>query len=155
MTNLFFTGKNRRGFKFFRLIDGSHSLAIIFGMILLGCTSLHSASSTSYIKYNGVYFIPHAGGFSAIYLRFYENGNVINVNSTGNPSEIKSWFNYEDEDISKGSYKIEGNKISFTIISKTASVEYRGVITENGLILDSRSSNGYESKNQLFVFFEW
>jgi hypothetical protein len=157
MANLVFTGKNGRGFKFFRLIDGVHLRAAIFGMILFGCTSLLSSSPTSYIKYNGVYFIPYAGGFSVIYLRFYENGNVINVNSRGNPNQIKSWFNYEteNENISKGTYTIEGNKISFTIISETVSVEYRGIITESGLILDSYSSNGNESKNRIFVFFEW
>jgi hypothetical protein len=155
MANLFFIGRNGRGFKFFSLIDGSHLLVIVFGMILFGCTSLPSSSSTSYIKYNGVYFIPYAGGFSAIYLRFYENNNVIDVNSTGSPNQIKSWFNYENENVGKGSYIIEGNKISFTTISETVSVEYRGIITEGGLVLDSYSSNGNESKNQRFAFFEW
>jgi len=139
-------------------------LSILFFCIFVSSVSSQSSNTNNteqntrseiFIKYDGVYFIPYAGGFSNEYIRFFEDGKVITVNSTGSPVQVKNWFNYEDENVSRGEFSIDGNLISFTTAIDEISVEYIGIISSNGLLLDSRSSNGNESKGLLFVFYKW
>jgi hypothetical protein len=107
------------------------------------------------IKYDGVYLLFVGGGYATSYFRFYENGIVISVISTGRPEQIKAWFNYENEDLGKGTYIIDGIDISFTIYSDDVIIEYCGAITENGMILDEKSSNGYEESGLKYIFYRW
>ena len=144
-------------------------MKIIYVLIIsIFCTSVSCVSNQNlnnnqkqitqteiFIKYDGVYFIPYGGGFSNDYLRFFENGKVINVNSTGSPAQIKNWFNYKNENVGKGEYFIEGNSISFTTVFEEISIEYIGVIGSNGLLLNAHSSNGAEINGLLFVFYQW
>jgi hypothetical protein len=108
------------------------------------------------IQYDGVYILSYGGGFVIEYLRFYENGIVIDVASTGRPEEIKEWFNSDNMDIGMGKYKIDGEKISFSTKSPEGSIDYMGDITTNGLVLSSHSNiNGYEEQNLKYMFYKW
>ena len=55
------------------------------------------------LRYDGVYYLP-AGDYTR-YIRFYADGTVITVSSTGSIAQIKNWFN-ADGDVSKGMYRI-------------------------------------------------
>jgi len=146
-------------------------IIVLMSISFFGCVSNPSLNNnqSNIVRYDGVYFMSYnreifqattAGGFSNVYLRFFEDGKVIDVNSTGNPDQIKSWFNYDNKNVGKGSYTINENRIIFTTVFEeigfeTISVEYNGYISSNGLILDSLSSNGNESKDLIFVFYKW
>jgi hypothetical protein len=119
-------------------------------------TSQNDENRISTIKYDGVYIMPYSGGYAISYFRFYENGNVIDVISTGRPEQIKSWFNYDNENVGKGTYIINGNRISITTEFEGGKIDYNGIITLNGLRLNSYSHiNGNESKDLIFVFKKW
>ncbi|MDR2955448.1 MAG: hypothetical protein LBV43_10235 [Prevotella sp.] len=109
------------------------------------------------ILYNGVYLRSRYHMHGTSYLRFYENGMVIEVNSTGNPEQIKRWFDIDCENISKGNYERTDNSISFScLIEEYGSVDYTGMIIENGLILNVHSNiNGWEGKNLIYEFYSW
>jgi hypothetical protein len=141
-------------------------IALVF-VFIIGCVgaptsnadkSVQTVSNTensTLLQYNGVYFMPY-GGIAASYLRFYENGTVIDVTSTGTPEQIKSWFNSNNEDISIGNYEISGGKINFSVKSTVGSVDYKGDITKNGLLLSSHSNiNGNEAQNLRYLFYKW
>lgn len=78
------------------------------------------------------------------YFRFYPDGVVISVTTSGNPNEIKKWFRRPYVD--SGRYRIDGDKISFSVTSPEGTVDYNGVIRGSNLNLDVHSHiNGYRS----------
>jgi hypothetical protein len=78
------------------------------------------------------------------YLRFYPDGVVINVSSTGKPAEIVKWFdkfaavksNYK---FGQGKFVFEKNHVRFSASSSTGVVDYEGEVFEKRLILKSHS----------------
>jgi hypothetical protein len=121
-------------------------------------TSQNNGNEIATIKYDGVYIMPYSGDDAISYFCFYENGNVINMTSTGRPEQIKSWFNYDNENvgIGKGTYIINGNRISITIEREKGNIDYNGIITLNGLLLDVYSYiTGNESRDLTYVFKNW
>lgn len=86
------------------------------------------------------------------YLRFYSNGKVISVSTDceGTASDLKDWFNIYHKYVGIGDYVIKGFRIQFDATSNSGTVEYRGRIDKNGLILLKSKSliNGYRSKEK-------
>jgi TusA-related sulfurtransferase len=86
------------------------------------------------------------------YLRFYPDGKVLSVSTDceASASDLKDWFNYENKDVSIGSYKSKRLKIQFSVTSKAGTVKYRGRIDKNGLIkLRSKSLiNGHKDREK-------
>ena len=68
------------------------------------------------------------------YLRFYSDGTVIEVGSTGTPAEISGWFQKPYEQ--SGKYETQGSTIRFSIASPYNTVDYQGQIQGSTLILD-------------------
>ena len=63
------------------------------------------------------------------YLRFYADGAVLTVSSTGSPSEVIRWFRKEDvtsKGLSHGRYAIRASRVSFPSTSKEGIVDYEG-----------------------------
>jgi hypothetical protein len=61
------------------------------------------------------------------YLRFYDDGTVIAVSSTGTPEQVAKWFTRK-HDVSRGTYIITGRRIVFTATSESGAVDYDGRI---------------------------
>lgn len=83
------------------------------------------------------------------YFRFYEDGTVISVPTTGLPSEIDVWFNLETEEknFSVGKYKRNQALLEFETTSVSGTVEYSGLINADSIFLESNSLiNGHEEK---------
>jgi hypothetical protein len=116
--------------------------------------SKKSGASFPIINYGGVYFVPY-GGIAANYIRFFEDGTVINATVMGTPDKIKSWFNKDSENVSIGTFDIDDDHISFIVESPEATVSYSGKIIDNGLLLNSLGSNGHETKDIIYVFYKW
>lgn len=84
------------------------------------------------------------------YLRFYPDGIVIEVPSTGTPGEIRRWFRRPFD--SWGKYEIQGSTIQFSITSPSGVVEYRGEVQGTALILDSFSHiNGQKDRDNFHL----
>ncbi|OKH42938.1 hypothetical protein NIES2101_32015 [Calothrix sp. HK-06] len=71
-------------------------------------------------KYNGCYG----------YIRFYVDGTVITVGSTGSPEQISNWFNKESENqyLGRGTYIVDDNTIKFSSNSACGVIDYLGEI---------------------------
>jgi hypothetical protein len=52
------------------------------------------------------------------YARFYADGTVITVSSTGTPQQVTKWFDRKKADIARGTYVITGTRIVFSTESK-------------------------------------
>jgi hypothetical protein len=81
------------------------------------------------------------------YFRFYPDGVVIGVSTSGNPQEIKGWFRRPYNDT--GSYRIEGSKIKFSLTSHEGTIDYEGEISGYTLRLNIHSHiNDYRATKE-------
>lgn len=86
------------------------------------------------------------GPVNTMYLRFYADGRVISVSSTGTPEQIAAWFDYSKDSLPRGEYKIEGDRLRFSTDSERGSVDYEGRIDGYTLHLTAHSHiNGREN----------
>lgn len=83
--------------------------------------------------------VSHQEGAYWHYLRFFADGLVIAVSSTGNPKEVARWFNRNNSEISRGAYRLVGGAIKFAATSSEGTVEYDGEVSQHNLILRSHS----------------
>ena len=79
------------------------------------------------------------------YLRFYSDGTVIGVSSTGTPAQIEPWFKAPYRN--SGKFSLEGFSVKFSLTDAAATVDYDGVVRGSVLQLDSYSHiNGVRKK---------
>ena len=116
------------------------------------------------LRYNGLYvsdtpWIDSTETSYFSYLRFYEDGFVIQVTSSGTPEQLASWFNRENPVNSKGLYRhIEPyrddreEKLHFAVVSAEGVVGYMGDIVNGQLILRSYSLINDHSDTKTFSF---
>ena len=88
------------------------------------------------------------------YLRFYKDGAVISVSSTGLPHEVASWFSRDNTGTSAGTYTLKNESLVFFTSLRVEDegtiaelrVNYSGTVEEDCLKLHSRSLfNGHET----------
>jgi hypothetical protein len=93
------------------------------------------------------------------FFRFYSDGTVLHVSSTGKPSEIIKWFSKEGNQRSgysfgQGRFKIEGDQINFSTTSKTGTVDFEGSVFEKSLILKFHSHINGNRGMEEYIFTE-
>lgn len=86
------------------------------------------------------------------YLRFYPDGKVLSVSSSGNVYDLKKWFNLKQKNPSVGGYKITANRIYFTTTSNEGTVVYDGQINDKYYLDLSVKSlmNGYSHQEKYY-----
>lgn len=90
-----------------------------------------------------------------MYMRFYDDGRVINVNLPGvyKPGIVR-WFDETYGD-NAGTYALNGDAISFTTASAEGRVEYEGSLTKDGMVLNLQSGiNNNRERKLLFKYAE-
>jgi hypothetical protein len=105
------------------------------------------------LRYDGLYItkLPVDYGITAhSYLRFYDDGTVIESSIQGDRSaEAIRWFDKGDGSISNGSYSTDGDEIQFSVRSASGTVDYSGRIVGGELHLHSHSHiNGFETDDE-------
>jgi hypothetical protein len=117
-------------------ITERNSMRTILNMIALTTTMLFLSTSSvqagGHLQYDGVYACYDEDGDlpSTQYYRFYPDGTVIEVASTGSLTIIKRWFNKEsDKEFGRGKItQYNGNKVSFYTRQNDKIFEYKGEI---------------------------
>lgn len=107
-------------------------------------TMAESNTGEGKILFDGVYQYRYPDYSS--YLRFFPDGKVVEVGSTGTPSQVGQWLNHEYE--SYGYYNINDGAVSFVITSSSGQVSYSGRILKEAIEIDITSHiNGYSASN--------
>lgn len=102
------------------------------------------------LKYNGLYVCEEENQ-SSRYLRFYEDGTVLSVSSSGNPNQVILWFNKLHPNTSKGSYHFLSPNLKFSATSECGTVNYSGKADGEMLALEIQSLiNGYNATKKYF-----
>lgn len=134
---------------------------VILSVLLLGSCSDNSTGSSKNngIQVNGIYEAPGENNGISSYARFYPDsdntlsGTAMCVASyTGSIDKIKEWFLLENkEKYAYGEYTITEDSIFFSIGSTDSTVEYKGEILKDSLILFYHSNlNGNEGTEHYF-----
>jgi Caspase domain len=94
------------------------------------------------IRYDGVYRVIKDAK-TTYWLRFYEDGTVIDVvTSGGMPEQIARWFDRSNQNVGQGIYQVHDSKIAFSTRDKYATLTYSGIIGITSLQLRRSWSNG-------------
>lgn len=90
------------------------------------------------------------------YLRFYDDGTVISVSSTGKHDKVAAWFNKKHSNVSRGNYVITGTRIVFTTSSESGKVEFDGALDGEQIQFRvfSRINNSKRDEKYKFVNVE-
>ena len=108
--------------------------------------------STAPVHYDGLYQCKEKDYTS--FLRFYSDGTVINVSSTGTAEQIIKWFKASDKGLSSGKYTVNGTSIKFSATSGSGVVDYVGKIDGDKMILDVYSHINEFSRNSEYTFIK-
>lgn len=101
------------------------------------------------LLFNGVYQFKYPEYSS--YLRFFADGKVVEVSSTGTPEQVAQWLNHDYE--SNGFYTVESDVVRFTITSSSGQVSYSEKIHEEDIDIDLISHiNGYNASGLRYCF---
>ncbi len=120
-----------------------------------GSSSLSALSESGNVQLltNGVYQTPD-GSSTWDYFRFYEDGTVLEVPSTGAPSELASWFSKSNQStFSAGTYKLNGQSIAFQTTSSFATVDFNGTVGDGSLTLNYLSHANGTQGTRTYTFF--
>lgn len=93
---------------------------------------------TSLINFNGIYQAEGPDSYY-YYLRFYNDGVVLSVSTSGNPIQVSKWFNREHVHSSRGIYEINGEFIKFSCTSSQGAINYEGKVFEGNILLKVHS----------------
>ena len=119
---------------------------------LLACL-LCAAVAEPALRFDGAYVL-HGEGYYTM-LRFYEDGDVAEINMDDQAEPDPDWVSRDDEYCSKGKWMNDDGTLHFTTYGEDVAggVEYTGAVVEDALVLSFYSHiNGYQSSEETFSF---
>lgn len=135
-------------------------MMLIFGVVALFLLA-GNAWCANDLQYDGVYMSnEHKSGNISYrtYIRFYQDGDVIRISSTGSPTDLRKWFSKENQNqwLFRGKIStIEGNRISFSVRDNKGSIDYSGQIEGDTINLSSYSHMNKNQSNDIYSFVKW
>ena len=121
-------------------------IAIILFIISSGCWSQQ-------VRFDGYYHtLSDSLNPFRYYLRFYEDGTVINYCTAGSPDKLLKWFSKNDNASLKGKYAQKDSTLSFSVKNQDGEVAYEGVLLSGERLWMKVKSliNKYEGKEEYF-----
>jgi len=125
----------------------THILTVLLACCIVGSPVRASAAKAS-LRFDGLYMC-HRGssaGPVTFYLRFYPDGVVLSVLSTGTPRDLATWFNRRKQP--NFHYKVKGNSLRFTEQTKDMFFVYSGMVASDSLPL---RVDGYDSTGKTYM----
>jgi hypothetical protein len=116
-------------------------------LALFACFAFANPIYSSTIRFDGVYrgpFLPPASWHVKkdlwLYFRFYPNGSVVSLLSTGTPTEVAKFIRPNLELSGNGTYSVTGDRVDIRVTTRHDSTIYSGKI--HGDVLALRSYGG-------------
>jgi hypothetical protein len=115
--------------------------------LVLACFAFANSGQSSTIRFDGVYGAPiqTPAGWRVkkqlfLYFRFYSDGSVVSLLSTGTPIEVAKFIRRNLEESGNGTYSISGERLHFRVTTPHGSVIYTGRLHGDSLALRSYGS---------------
>ncbi len=105
--------------------------------LVLACFAFGSAAQSSTIRFDGVYWAPVQPPASwpvkptkelFLYFRFYPDGSVVSLLSTGMPTEVAKFIRRHLELSGDGTYSISGDRLHFRVTTRRGPIIYSGKV---------------------------
>lgn len=125
-------------------------------------TGAHTPASVP-LRTDGLYWSSPAdtskdGGpplISRGYLRFYADGTVLDVTSTGAPSDLRRWFYRGRRNLGVGRYVIEGQQIRFSVFFENGQIDFAGTAETDSLRLHVVPQPNGHQRTVTYYFVPW
>lgn len=75
------------------------------------------------LAFEGLYVGKDRDG-TRFYYRFYEDGHVSQVGSTGAPEKVANWLGKSHQHSSQGAYQLDGKDLKFSSTSPSGTVDF-------------------------------
>lgn len=89
------------------------------------------------------------------YLRFYKDGTVLSVVSSGSPKEVSRWLCTMHKNVLKGKYRKRKDQITFSLQLSSGQIDYDGTVYQDDLSLTILSHITGSWSVQIFRFVPW
>lgn len=129
-------------------------------LLLPSCVSARAPERPS-IRFDGLYqtVVPDEDLVTThAYLRFYPDGTVMAVTSTGTPRDLRRWFRKQDIerlDQSHGTWSRTGNTVRFSTTSSHGTVDSEGAVAERSLAVTWHSHINGRRGEESYRFVAW
>ena len=130
-----------------RMFPGTRRSSIGVTAFALACFTFANAAQSSTIRFDGVYGAPiqppaswHVKKDLFLYFRFYPDGSVVSLLSTGTPTEVAKFIRRNLELSGNGNYSISGDRVNIRVITPHDSLVYTGKFHGDALALRSYGS---------------
>ena len=132
-------------------------LFLLATLLLLagGCSNPPIRPVGASLKYDGVYRSTEKPLHYWNYLRFYPDGEVMEVSSTGTPDDLRNWFNEENLELRRGKFTIDGKSLTFSTVSSQGDVDYTGEVDGDHIHLNIYSHINHYQESDVYVFVRW
>ncbi len=126
-------------------------------IVLFGSNVWSKDSVNKTLKFDGLYGtgIHPKDHASYDYLRFYKDGSVISVASTGKPYHVFRWFDKDAKYISKGIYRLENGHITFSLWYENSQKDYEGNIRNGSLHLNVHYRLTDHKYSEIFNYYNF
>ena len=119
---------------------------LVIALVLL-CFAFANSGQSSTIRFDGVYGAPiqspaswHVKKELFLYFRFYPDGSVVSLLSTGTPIDVAKFIRRNLELSGNGTYSISGDRLDVRVTTRHGSLIYSGKIHRDSLALRSYGS---------------
>lgn len=131
--------------------------------ILIACNSesgSNNSNENDVVRTDGIYATKmleneNTGDNYRFFLRFYDDGSVISVTSSGTPDEIAGWFKKGHEHVGEGNWEANGKQLQFSTSSKSGTTTYAGEAEDSRhLNLHITNDSNDNEEDVKFSFYE-
>lgn len=113
-----------------------------------------AAAQSPSLRYDGLYQSAGLWEGAVVYLRFYDDGTVLSVSSSGRPDQVAAWFNKAHPSSSMGKYDLHGSRLEFTTVGKDDTFDYAGSMSGDEIVLTEHSHRNGFATESVFHFVE-
>jgi hypothetical protein len=119
-------------------------LYVLMSAFIFSCTN-QTKTSEEGLRFDGIYqtgeLKDNGGSPYRHFFRFYKDGAVISVSSSGTADQIRGWFKKGHEGVDETKYELQGKEVNFTITgtNNNGVIKYNGTVGTNSLQLHSVS----------------
>ena len=129
-----------------RMVASTARCRLVIALVLL-CFAFANSGQSSTIRFDGVYGAPiqspaswHVKKELFLYFRFYPDGSVVSLLSTGTPIDVAKFIRRNLELSGNGTYSISGDRLDVRVTTRHGSLIYSGKIHSDSLALRSYGS---------------
>jgi hypothetical protein len=117
--------------------------------LVLACFAIANPAQGSTIRCDGVYRAPVQPPARwpvkptkelFLYFRFYPDGSVVSLLSTGTPMEVAKFIRRNLDGSGNGTYSISGDRLHFRVTTRHGSIIYSGKVHGDSLALRTYGS---------------